>query len=264
MTSSPYSPPVNRLLTLGDCRRQKAWPDYPAQFGLTAEYIPELIRMATDKELNWGDPDSREVWAPVHAWRALGQLKAEAAINPLIRLFHELEEFDWTGSEMPPVFALIGPVAIPALKNYLANNSYESIYRSTAAICLGEMAQAHPEARNDCVQILADQLAKHKKNDPEFNGFLVHELLTLKAVEAAPVMEQAFAADRVDITINGDWNEVQVALGLKTRAEVPERRISITEFFDPASSPQLTKTAPQGFGATNSSSTKSTKKKKRK
>jgi hypothetical protein len=264
MTSLLYTPPVNRLLTLGDCRRQKTWPDYPTQFGLTAEHISELIRMSTDKELNWGDPDSREVWAPVHAWRALGQLKAEAAINPLIRLFHELEEFDWTGSEMPPVFALIGPAAIPALKNYLADDAHDGMYRSTAASCLKEIAQAHPDVRDNCVQVLAAQLEQYKQNGPDLNGILIYELTELNAVEAAPVIKKAFAADQVDITINGDWNEVQVKLGLKTRAEVPERRISIADFFDEASSPQITKTAPQGFGATNSASTKLTKKKKRK
>lgn len=70
-----YSVPLNRLLTYGDCRN---WPNYQ-ELGLTQEYIPELIRMATDEELNWADPDSLEVWAPIHAWRALGQLRAEEA-----------------------------------------------------------------------------------------------------------------------------------------------------------------------------------------
>jgi HEAT repeat protein len=31
----------------------------------------------------WADQNSMEVWAPVHAWRALGQLRAEEAIKPL-------------------------------------------------------------------------------------------------------------------------------------------------------------------------------------
>ena len=58
------------------------WPDYPA-LGLRMEHVPDLIRMTLDDELHGADSDSREVWAPLHAWRALGQLRAESAIKPL-------------------------------------------------------------------------------------------------------------------------------------------------------------------------------------
>jgi hypothetical protein len=53
-----------------------------------------------------------------------------------------------------------------------------------------------------------------EKNEPALNGFLIANLLYLKAVEAAPVMERAFAADCVDETIVGDWEDVQIKLGL--------------------------------------------------
>ena len=74
--------------------------------GLTSEHIPALIRMATDEELNWANADSLEVWAPVHAWRALGQLHAEEAIEPLMRLFHEHDDSDWVGEELPIVYEI--------------------------------------------------------------------------------------------------------------------------------------------------------------
>ncbi|MEZ4717386.1 MAG: hypothetical protein R2851_15070 [Caldilineaceae bacterium] len=34
------------------------------------------------------------------------------------------------------------------------------------------------------------------------------------ALDRAPLMEQAFAQDRVDLSVNGDWQEVQIELGL--------------------------------------------------
>src|SRR5438093_123369 len=76
--SNDYKDPVARLLTLGDARPVKTWPNY-LELGLSREHVPELIRMATDDELNWADSESLEVWAPIHAWRALGQLRAEEA-----------------------------------------------------------------------------------------------------------------------------------------------------------------------------------------
>jgi hypothetical protein len=80
VVSASYSSPVSELLTFGDCRDFREWPDY-LDLGLRPEHVPELIELATDKELNWADPESLEVWAPVHAWRALGQLRAVPAIE---------------------------------------------------------------------------------------------------------------------------------------------------------------------------------------
>src|SRR4051794_35144213 len=116
---SNYPPPVRALLSRGKPRSQREWDDYLA-LGLTAEHIPDLIRMAVDPELNEGDGDSREVWAPLYAWRALGQLRAVEAIEPLLDLFTELEEDgdDYAVGDMKPLFALIGPPSIPALAAY--------------------------------------------------------------------------------------------------------------------------------------------------
>lgn len=70
MSTTSYPSPVDKLLTLGDCRNFRDWLNY-LELGLSAEHINDLIRMATDADLNWADSDSLEVWAPIHAWRAL-------------------------------------------------------------------------------------------------------------------------------------------------------------------------------------------------
>ena len=75
MDKIDYPHPVSKLLTQGDCRPTAGkWPNY-LELGLTQEHIPELIRMLTDEDLIWAPSDSLEVWAPMHAWRALGQLQ---------------------------------------------------------------------------------------------------------------------------------------------------------------------------------------------
>ena len=50
--------------------------------------------MATDQELNQAGLDSKEVWSPVHAWRALGQLQALDALKPLLGLLANRDD-DW-------------------------------------------------------------------------------------------------------------------------------------------------------------------------
>jgi hypothetical protein len=86
-------------------------------------------------------------------------------------------------------------------------------------------------------------------------------LLDLEAVETIDVIERAFKGNRVDTFITGDWEDVQVDFGLKTREEVRSSRLSEKQIFDslfPAT--HKTKVA-KGFGSTQ---TDNKKKKSRK
>lgn len=217
-----YQPPVSQLLSFGDCRDIPLETDYIQKFGFTEEHIPDLIRMAIDPELNWAYSDTLEVWAPIHAWRTLGQLRAEAAVKPLLSLMDELKESDWYTEELPTVLAQIGPVTLPHLIAYLANPRYNSHQRGIITESIALIGKQYPEYRDECVQILTRRLADYKSNPHELNGWIVCCLMDLQAVESASVIEAGFAADAINPFIAGDWNEVQVELGLKTREELPE------------------------------------------
>src|SRR3954447_20881997 len=129
--STSYSSPVSQLLTFGDIRELREWPNY-LDLDLGPEHVPELIEMATDEELNWADSESLEVWAPIHAWRTLGQLRAEAAVEPLLSLFEDLEDSDWVLEELPEVLGMIGSAALPALTTYIADVSFDEDARISA------------------------------------------------------------------------------------------------------------------------------------
>ena len=216
MDAISYPPPVDKLLTYGKPELSEAedWPNY-LELGFTPEHIPDLIRMGTDKELNKADPESLEVWGPVHAWRTLGQLHAETAVEPLLHLYEEMSDDDWIVSELPRVYGMIGPAAIPILKAYVADASHDESARINAQTGLEEIGTMHPDARNECIAALSQQLELFEENDPRLNGYLIASLVGLEALEEVPLIERAFAADRVDESIVGDWDDVQVELGLK-------------------------------------------------
>jgi HEAT repeat protein len=220
-----YAPPVNQLLTYGDARvvSRGGWPDY-LELGLGPEHIPDLIRMATDNELNWANSDSLEVWAPLHAWRALGQLHAEEAVEPLLSLFEELEDSDWVMSELPQVFAMIGPAVLPTLAAYIADVSHSENARSFVISGIETIASKIPETRQTCIELLIKQLELFAENGPDVNASLILGLVELQAIEAAPLIERAFAAKSVDLSLMGDWEDVQVELGLLSAEELEERR----------------------------------------
>ncbi|HWH68393.1 MAG TPA: hypothetical protein VNT26_03370, partial [Candidatus Sulfotelmatobacter sp.] len=118
-TENSYHPPADQLLALG---KPEGTQDYLA-LGIGADQVPELVRMVTDEALNNGPGDSLLVWAPVHAWRALAQLRAEAAIQPLLGLLRRIDERqdDWVGEDVPQALGKIGPAAIQPTADYLAN-----------------------------------------------------------------------------------------------------------------------------------------------
>ncbi len=235
MTNYDYQPPVDRLLTLGDARNSASeWSNYLA-FGLTPEHIPELVRMALDQQLNTARADTLEVWAPIHAMRALGQLHAAAAVEPLIPLLDDTEVDDSLFEELPDVFGEIGPAAIPALSLYLRDRADKSFPRVIAtAEALGQIAQKNPEHRQTVVDVLTEQLARPDQDDGGINGFLIDKLIDLKAKESAAAIKAAFYARRVDPTIVGDWYAVRDDLGLEPSAEVlgPDP-LHETRLFDP-------------------------------
>jgi hypothetical protein len=220
-----YPPPLDQLLTRGEPAYPRGdFDDYSA-LGLSPEHVPDLIRMATDRALNEADGDSAEVWAPVHAWRALAQFRSAEAVGPLLELIEPAadRDDDWCLQDLPVVLGMIGPQALPALTDYLADRGRSRWGRIAAGTALAEMGKRHPEARQACVAVLTGQLEKGLAKDHDLNGFLVANLLNLEATEAAPVIEKAFAAGVVDPSIAGDWP--LVAWRLKVPGAQPPRAV---------------------------------------
>lgn len=210
-----YEFPVSQLLSYGNCLELNLideWPNYLA-LGFTESDIPELIRMATDWDLyEKEDPNSVASWAPVHAWRTLGQLKAEEAIVPLLDLF-KLTKDEWVPEELPVVYSLIGPACIPALQGFLTSQEI-GWQRIFAVRALEKVAESHPSQRSACIAAINEALQDFQNNEWDFNGMLIASLLHLKATDAAPLIQKAYEADTVDERICGSWEDVAIEMGV--------------------------------------------------
>lgn len=230
MSMETYPDPVHKLLEIGE--PEDPWPDYLEEITLTQTDIPELIRLVSDRDLRWIEAEvgladtPPEVYAQIHAWRALGQLRAVEAIPALLDLLEQIDELDddWYGEEAPDVFALIGPPAVARLRACLADQEQSIYARITVGEALTQIAYRHPETRQECIDGIAVVLEGYPQNDETVNGFLVASLADLGAVEKIDLIEQAFQAERVDESVIGDFEDVQVALGLLEERITPEDR----------------------------------------
>ena len=68
---------------------------------------------------------------------------------------------------------------------------------------------------------LRRQFERYADEAPEFNGFILTHLLDLRALELKDLMEAALTSGHVEESIAGDWEDVQIKLGLKTERAYP-------------------------------------------
>ena len=219
------SEPVQELFFLGeDVARTKDWPNY-LDYGITSTHIPELLRIIRQIQSFWDEDQYTfdQGYTPIHAWRALGQLQTTEAINTLIFLIHENEVYnsDWIGEEIPIVLMMIGPQSIPALKAYLSSPEKEHWAAINAAHSLEKIGNEYPESRANCVAVLEHTLKDYIRNDETLNAFVISYLADLKAVESIPLVEQAFESGNVDISVMGDYEDFQIAVGLLEKRLTP-------------------------------------------
>lgn len=230
-----YADPLAKLLTYGALEfrhTNKPWPNY-LELGFTKEHVQELIRMATDRSLNFANQDTLDVWAPVHAWRVLGQLQAVEATEPLVRLFGTLEHDDWTSSELPKVFSLIGPCSVPIIAEFMAEDDVDEFDRISIPACLERIALDHPSSRDEVVGVLTRQLESRATNGHTFNAFLISGLSTLKASESMDVIHRAFSEECVDLRVLGDIEDVEIEMGLRLTRETPRPEVQLVPGLPP-------------------------------
>lgn len=223
--ATEYPAPVSDLLKLG---RPALYAEKSADYlalGLNSNHRSDLKALALDFNL-FCQGDEPDVYGPIHAWRALGQLGHPDDIAVLVKVLLVFDDTDWASEELPEIFAQFGATALPALTELLADKTKIAQAgdwpRITAAECLPKIAKRHREARGECIRILTDQLKQHAHNSPEFNGFLVSNLLDMEASESLPTLDAAYTAGHVDESICGDLQEVRAEFGLRPIGQPPK------------------------------------------
>ncbi|HRQ71717.1 MAG TPA: hypothetical protein PLU35_01680 [Phycisphaerales bacterium] len=216
----PYTGPLLAMLHAGDPRPQgdgmggtvESWWDYAARFGIGPEHADDLIRMATDEALllDAGEPGC---WAPVHAWRALGQLRAKAAIAPLLDMLNVIDRFDddWGFEEIPEVIGMMGVDAVDPALHFAADRN-NRLYARIAALRAPKEAMRHaaPSAERTSLWIAAlrSMLDRCDEESPAFNAFVIASFIDLRATDALDDIRRAFEGGHVDELVCGDWEDV--------------------------------------------------------
>ena len=212
---------IKLLLELGEADRGRDWPDY-LQYGFVETDVPALLDLVADEALDQASSDSAEVWAPLHAWRTLGQLGSSKAAVPLIDQFDRLCEDDLALPELPIVMCMLGEPAITPLTGCMNDLNLKEFGRVMAADSLAEIAKRQTACRERIIQCYCDCMRGPDLSAHALNGLLIGRLLDLDAKEAIDDIRLFFAKDCVDITCAGDLEEVEIELGFRSKRSTPK------------------------------------------
>ena len=209
------------LLSLGEVSHGGEWQNY-LELGISEKDQMNLLLLVGNEALHEADVDSNEVWVPLHAWRALGQIGNAESVEPLLQLFDVLVKDDWAIEELPLVMGMIGEPSIEPLAGYLCDSFHDEFARSMAADGLKEVAVNFPACRERVVQVLTDYLVSADSDAVILNGLVVCCLVDLEAVESIAVIRQLYQTGCVDISCTGDLEDVEIALGLRDERTTPK------------------------------------------
>jgi hypothetical protein len=158
--------------------------------------ISDLAQMVFDEGLLEGWPGEAASWASFHALHMLGQLKADDHAGHLLALLGR--ENDWLSDRLPVVWGQMGPSAESPLWAYLADRRHTPEKRSLALRGLSRIAEGHPQCQLEIVNRMANLLQHAPAEDATVNGYIVHVLHRMRAVEAREAISDAFEQDKVD------------------------------------------------------------------
>ncbi|VAW78484.1 Uncharacterized protein YecA [hydrothermal vent metagenome] len=209
------------LLGLGEVQDHADWMDYSA-LGFDEADVDALLTMVGDESLHQADNESIEIWAPLHAWRALGQIGSVKAVEPLLALFDRLAHDDWALPELSQVMGMIGAHAIPALSDYLKECEHDEFARVMAMDGLFEIAAHDNRQQDEVIRILREYICHPDKETRYLNGLTVSRLVDLNADQAIDDIRKLFDMHCIDITCNGDLEEVEIQLGLRSERATPK------------------------------------------
>lgn len=202
--------------------RYNEWEDYLPR-GFTDDDVPQLIEILRDKVLDELPDDDVAIWAQVYAWRILGQLQNEAAIEPLMTELDLNIDNDFVLQEFPIALGMLGKPMIPILAESLIDEAELETEdkRIASSTALAELVKHHPECREEVIAVFRDYLMEPDIYEFGFNGLTVSNLMDIKAVELIDEIRALYEIGSLDISIPGDIEDVEVALGLRQERSTP-------------------------------------------
>lgn len=224
MDTELFNHVLNQLAALGRPKNEAI--NYIASLNVSKEHWSVLQQITTDDNELYQAEDNNKFYATIHAGCALFQLDALASIPVLISQFYKSDVYDddWTDVYVDLIVSL-GAKALPLIYPEITHNlekGFESAANQLVEV-VGRIAKKENEAIQATIIPFAESLLVNYQNQPEFfNSLVMYVLTKCHSVNSIGLIRQAFAADKIDLSVMGDVEDVEIELGLRTQRDTPK------------------------------------------
>lgn len=168
---------------------------YIERFNLTDDHLPELAAVLNDADAE-----------RIHVVRAIAEL---GGAKLLIDFAKAASDLPWVFEEVANGLADCEEVEL------VADALQETAHNDYIGEIFVEALILQAEENESIKPILVKQLEQSAKNGTGVNGRIIAWLTSQKAVDTLPVIESAYKHQQVDQLYAGNWDSVQVAMGVK-------------------------------------------------
>lgn len=188
---------------LGEVFEVQPWLDYRAVLPADEYREPYLLSLLNDDSFAHAPEGSPLPWVPLHAWRALGQMRSLALIDPVLRLAED-DAYIHAYSDFEKLSAELGEPAIDPLVAILADQTRSVCSRTLSAVGLGAIGRTAAGAtRSRIIEELMDQIRNHAA-DGWINGAAAGALIAMQEHAVGPELLRMYKQGHIQGFVRKD------------------------------------------------------------
>ena len=179
---------------------------------------PAAIALLTawlNDEARWQARGIKQLWPLYHAFMTLCLSQRSDVFDTLMQALKQAHRtfFDWLTEDAAPALTALGVSAITPLTRFIeaereGTESHVMFWRASAIRVLMRLALEHPAERARIAQFVCALFTNPAEDDAEFLALIVDDALLLDREQAAPAVRVAYDRDAVDISLNGEYDEM--------------------------------------------------------
>lgn len=202
--------------------QREQYIDYVAKFGLTDADLP-ILKVMLESEKLYFNKDENKNLVNLHVAIAISQLGHEDGVALLINQIYKRETFDddWIGELYPFVLANFGEKMFGYAKQAYPL-SKETYVRGVLGEAIKYVGIQQSALKPQAIELIVELLGNFSQQEKDDNALLINDLCELKAIEQLPLIKQAFDANKVDLSHMGDYEEVEIIMGVRTERSTPK------------------------------------------
>lgn len=192
------------LLKYGIASINVEWPDYVGDLSLTEQDVKNLFEILRSNELELAsDFCTAPECLPMHAWRAIGQLRIPSVIPELFEILQDdaNQEAYWFQIEFPLIIKEIGAESLPIVQTIIQDEYIDWYPRSIIAGSLKYFANTSAKTKGLICRIIIEILEDYKNRDIYFITSILKEYTKIDGPDISALCKELVKMQKIDFDL---------------------------------------------------------------